>query len=34
LSIAEDALGGGSIQSFDECREYHGDVMRRGFQAI
>src|SRR5215469_14918607 len=27
LSVAEDPFGGGSIQAFGECREYHGNVM-------
>jgi hypothetical protein len=34
LSVAEDPFGGGSIQAFGECREYHGDVMGRGFQSV
>ena len=34
LSVAEDPLGGGSIQSFGQRREHHGDLLGRSFQAI
>jgi hypothetical protein len=34
FSEAEDPLGSGKIQSFGERREDHGDLVRRGFQAV
>src|SRR6516165_8791128 len=34
LTIAEDPLGSGSIESFGECRQHHGDLLGRGFQAV
>ena len=32
LTGAEDAFGGGRIQSFGQRREHHGDLLRGGFQ--
>ena len=34
LPIAEDPFGSGSVQSFGQRRQYHCDVMRRGFQTV
>ncbi len=32
LSVAEDPLGGGSIQPFGQRRQHHCDLVRGGFQ--
>src|SRR5713101_7302062 len=34
LSVAEDPLGGGSIQPFGQRRQHHCDLVRRGFQTV
>ena len=34
LTVAEDAFGGGRIQSFGQRREHHCDLLRGGFQTI
>ena len=34
LTIAEDPLGGGSVQPFGQRGEHHGDLMGRGFQTV
>jgi hypothetical protein len=34
LTVAEDPTGFGSVQSFGQRREHHGDVMGRGFQPV
>src|SRR5258708_8813647 len=34
LTVAEDPFGGGSIQPFGQRREYHGNLVRWGFQTI
>jgi len=34
LTVAEDPFGGGSIQSFGQRREHHGNLMGRGFQPV
>jgi len=34
LTVAEDPLGGGGVQSFGQRGEHHGDVMGRGFQMV
>jgi hypothetical protein len=34
LTVAEDALGSGSVQSFGQCREHYGNLLRGGFQTI
>jgi hypothetical protein len=34
LMVAEDAGGRGNVQSFGQSSEHHGDLLRRGFQAV
>jgi len=34
LLITEDPFGGGSVQSFGQRRQHHGDLLGRGFQTI
>ena len=34
LSVAEDPLGSGRVQSFGERRQHHSDLLRRGFQTV
>lgn len=34
LTVAEDPLGGGSVQSFGQRGKHHSDVMGRGFQRV
>src|SRR5713226_3567624 len=34
LSVAEDPLGGGSIQSFGQRRQHHCDLLRGSFQTV
>ena len=34
LTVAEDPFSRGSIQSFSQRSEHHGDLLGRGFQTI
>jgi hypothetical protein len=34
LTVAEDPLGSGRVQSFGELRQHHPDLVRGGFQRI
>ena len=34
LTIPEDPFGGGSVQSFGQRRQHHGDLLGRGFQTV
>ena len=34
MSVAEDPLGGGSIQSFGQRRQHHSDLVRGRFQTV
>src|SRR5215470_7346449 len=34
LTVAEDSFGRGGVQPFGQSREYHGDLVRGGFQPV
>ena len=34
LSVAEDPLSGGRVQTFRERRQHQSDLVRRGFQTV
>ena len=34
LTVAEDPLCCRRVEPFGQCREHHGDLVRRGFQTV